>query len=772
MGIYLLKFTACLAVLYFFYKLCLENENMHMFKRSYLLVSLAAALLIPALVFTEYVEVPPITNIPAQEYSIPQVTDGPIGIPVALEKEVLDIEPILWAVYFIGVLFFGIKFLKNLIQIFKRIQGNPKQRWQQYFHVLLKEQLPPHTFLSYIFLNKSKFEAGEIPKEVLLHEQTHARQKHSYDILLVEFLQVIFWMNPFIYLLKKAIKLNHEFLADQAVIKKGISQTRYQNTLLSYLSHDSFEKQESTSIANAINYSSIKKRFNIMKTETSKKAILLRSILVLPLFSLLLLGFSETKTIEVIEPNHQQISFETEVKNQSESNAELFQIPQKLVAEIIVNITDKEQLLVQDDSVRLENLESYLAKINPHLSKQEKETLVRSVIYAPTGTSQKLIDRIDAILTDYGVTTIDIVGPEMDIKITSLNATPKQLAEYNKLAKHYNSQSSNKMKIYKKDVERLEYLFSIMSDEQKSNAEPFPDFPEPPPAPKAPNAPNEREEAANTIQTIIEEQDPYDVSNSGIRTNPKGKKVVFPQSGTFYKEMEKDVELQTEKMKEQEILMKNEESKLKEREALMQQEKIKLEKEEAKLKKQEIEMTRQEEKMQEQEEMMKNMEAELEKKEDIFVIENAQVFQYNNKVSSGQRARLREYLGPSDLKNAQFYFEGKKVSSKEGMKIIENEKDIKVETRPHTNKQPEVRIYKATRNKTIPAPPKPPTPVTPLDHVIAMAKKDAQFIFEGKEISSDKAIKLMKTNKDLNIDSRTVKGKKPVVTISASPIPH
>ncbi|CAN0604754.1 unnamed protein product, partial [Ectocarpus sp. 12 AP-2014] len=152
--------------------------------------------------------------------------------------------------------------------------------------------------------------------------------------------------------------------------------------------------------------------------------------------------------------------------------------------------------------------------------------------------------------------------------------------------------------------------------------------------------------------------------------------------------------------------------------------------------------------------------------------ENVQVFQYNNRVSSGQRARLREYLGASDLKNAQFYFEGKKVSSKEGMKIIEKEKDIKVETRPHTNKQPEVRIYKATRNKTIPAPPKPPTPVTPLDHVIAMAKKDAQFIFEGKEISSDKAIKLMKTNKDLNIDSRTVKGKKPVVNISASPIPH
>jgi len=727
MGIYLLKFTACLAALYFFYKLCLENENMHTFKRVYLLVSLVAALLIPALVFTEYVDAVPPTNTTTQEYAVSQATNGPVGTPLALEKDILDIEPILWAIYFIGVLFFGIIFLKNLVLIVRRIHGNPKQRWEQFFQVLLKEPLPPHTFLSYIFLNKKKYEANEIPKEVLLHEQTHAQQKHSYDILFVEFLQVVFWINPFVFLIKKAIKLNHEFLADQAVLNKNVSKNNYQNTLLSYLSMDS-ENNHQSPLVNPINYSSIKKRFKIMKTQTSKRAVVLRSILVLPLFSILLFGFSETKTIEVpsethsnttstvdsIERNHPLVPNKTKGNKRVVPNYDIVQLPQETVAEILVNIDDDEQLLVQDDLVALDNLETYLANINPHLSKQERETLVRSVVYAPVGTSQKLIDTIDAILTDYGVATLNIVGPEMEIKITPPNATPKQLAEYNKLAKHYNSMSRNKMKIYKKDVERLKYLFSKMSEKQKSDAEPFPDFPEPPPAPKAPKELNEREEAAYTIQKIIDEQDPYDVVNSGISTNSKDKKVVYP--------------------------------------------------------------------------------------------ENTKVYIYNSKKSPNKATGLMKYLSSSELENAQYYYEGKKVSSKKGRTIIKENKDITVETIPHTNKQPEVRIYKAESKGTIPPPPHPPhapkvlkgersdiqpplsplvlkgtassipkppmppKPVAPLDHVIAMAKKDAQFLYEGKEISADKAIRLMKNNKALNIDSRTSKGKRPVVNISASPI--
>ena len=268
---------------------------MHVFKRFFLLGSLVLSLIIPALVFTEYVEAAPVSEIEFIDAPQTDFSNDAIHVPQALESDVSDVAPLLWTVYFIGLFFFGLKFLRNLLQIFRRIRRNPKHKLNRFTQVLLKEKIPPHTFFSYIFLNKTKLEANEIPKEVLLHEETHAHQKHSYDVVLVEFLQVIFWVNPLVYFIKKAIKLNHEFLADQAVLKRDIDKTTYQNTLLSYLSPDS-EKKYQPKLANAINYSSIKKRFTVMKTHTSKKAIYLRTLLLLPLLVGLLYGFSNTKT--------------------------------------------------------------------------------------------------------------------------------------------------------------------------------------------------------------------------------------------------------------------------------------------------------------------------------------------------------------------------------------------------------------------------------------------------------------------------------------------
>ena len=44
------------------------------------------------------------------------------------------------------------------------------------------------------------------------------------------------------------------------------------------------------------------------------------------------------------------------------------------------------------------------------------------------------------------------------------------------------------------------------------------------------------------------------------------------------------------------------------------------------------------------------------------------------------------------------------------------------------------------------------------------------FYLEGKEINPDKAIEVMKKNKDINIDSRSANGKRPVVKMSTKPI--
>jgi len=304
MVVFLLKSSACLAILLMFYKLLLEKERMHTFKRYYLLAALVLALIIPSITFVEYIEVSPAPTPaslgPVENSSLE--TEMPIPVDVApseVNKATVNYWPVvLWTVYGLGVLLFFLKFAFNLGKITRNIRNNPRLKIDTIINVLLQDAVVPHTFLNYIFLNRKKFEAHEIPKDVLVHEATHAQQKHTLDVLFVELLQIVFWFNPLFYFAKKSIKLNHEFLADQAVLDQGASAPHYQNTLLAFASSANY-KDHQPSMANAINYSSyssIKKRFKVMKTQTSKKSILVRSLLLLPLLAILLYGFSENKT--------------------------------------------------------------------------------------------------------------------------------------------------------------------------------------------------------------------------------------------------------------------------------------------------------------------------------------------------------------------------------------------------------------------------------------------------------------------------------------------
>ncbi|AXT21124.1 hypothetical protein D7030_08990 [Flavobacteriaceae bacterium AU392] len=289
MFLYLLKFSFCLAIFLVFYKLFLEKENIHFFKRFYLLAVIVLAFSIPLITFTTYIE--PIAFTPVElEFDTPILfndTTTEALIQPSSSSNSNYWSTILWSLYGLGALVFGVKFIRNLSNIIFKIKRNPKYEASKITNVLLKDDVTPHTFLRYIFFNKHKFETQKIPQEVFWHEETHAKQKHSIDVLIIEFLQVIFWFNPLIYFTKRAIKLNHEFLADQGVLNKGIVPSTYQQIVLAFSSSDT-----SSELSSAINYSSIKKRFTIMKTKTSKHTFLFRSLILLPLLAITLYSFS------------------------------------------------------------------------------------------------------------------------------------------------------------------------------------------------------------------------------------------------------------------------------------------------------------------------------------------------------------------------------------------------------------------------------------------------------------------------------------------------
>jgi len=307
MEIFLIKSAACLGIFYAFYKLFLERENMHQMKRFYLLGAVLASFLIPLVTFTEYVEI--------QATTIPVFAEGfALEIPETIEVATNYWPTVLWSIYILGVLFFSLKFGRNLYSIIQKIRKNPLFKNNNIFHVLLKTPTTPHTFFSYIFLNKRKFEADEIPEEVLLHEQAHAREFHSLDVILMELLQIVFWFNPFLYFFKHSIKLNHEFLADRAVLNEGVETASYQNILLAFSSNASAPE-----LANSINYSFIKKRFTVMKTSTSKRATWLKTLLILPLAAVLVYGFSTTQVEQKVTSGPKVVFEDPELQEEYET---------------------------------------------------------------------------------------------------------------------------------------------------------------------------------------------------------------------------------------------------------------------------------------------------------------------------------------------------------------------------------------------------------------------------------------------------------------------
>lgn len=235
---------------------------MHQYKRVYLLATTVSSFAIPFITFTKYVEV--------VEQIQPMIsTEITTELPIQIEASQQNFFPmILWGIYALGILLFGVKFFKNINDLVIKIKKNPKEKQGSITSVFIDEEIPPHTFFNFIFLNRIKHITKQIPQEVILHEQAHASQKHSLDVVLLELLQVVFWFNPILYLLKRSIKLNHEFLADQAVLNYGTSTKVYQKILLAYSSN-----AYQLPMANAINYSSIKKRFTVMNTHTSKKKV-------------------------------------------------------------------------------------------------------------------------------------------------------------------------------------------------------------------------------------------------------------------------------------------------------------------------------------------------------------------------------------------------------------------------------------------------------------------------------------------------------------------
>ena len=268
---YLLKSGMLLLVFYAVYKLWLENEKMFRFNRAYLLLSLIFSFVIPL----QLISVKPLLG---NTLSIIQLD----GVVIRTSNVVLNNDnsgqlmiSVLSIIYLVVVLLFTVQFFVNLYSFYNKTKRNNKQLLNDVELVLIEEATLPHSFWKSIFINKEEFETGKIPLELIAHEKAHLQQKHTLDILFIEILQIVFWFNPLLVLFKKAIKLNHEFLADEAVNKQFDSVTAYQKLLLNFASN-----KNTIALASNLNYLITKKRLIMMTKKESRFKMVFKVLIV------------------------------------------------------------------------------------------------------------------------------------------------------------------------------------------------------------------------------------------------------------------------------------------------------------------------------------------------------------------------------------------------------------------------------------------------------------------------------------------------------------
>ncbi|MBK6828124.1 MAG: hypothetical protein IPG86_15285 [Chitinophagaceae bacterium] len=226
---YLLKVSISLALVFLFYQLVLRRLTFYNWNRWFLLGYSVLSFIIP------FFNISPVLE--KNEWSGSQVINW---VPVVRSQSVADItvsESTLSFIEIAGLLLLSgmlLMFLRLLLQLlsFRRMVKKAACISDQGMKLYeVNDPIIPFSFGNSIFINRRQHTEPEL-QEIIRHEFVHIRQKHSIDMLWTELLCLLNWFNPFAWLLKKAIRQNLEFIADQEVLDHGISKKEYQYLLL------------------------------------------------------------------------------------------------------------------------------------------------------------------------------------------------------------------------------------------------------------------------------------------------------------------------------------------------------------------------------------------------------------------------------------------------------------------------------------------------------------------------------------------------------------
>ena len=279
---YFLKINVAIALFYAFYRLFFYKDTFFTWRRAALLCFFAVSAVYPLLnIQTWITEQEPMVAM-ADLYAdivLPEFTITPEQ--VTSDWKTLLPQTVGFA-YWGMVIVLAIRFLIQLAGIIRLAFRCRKAKIENTNVHLLRQASGPFSFFHWIFIHPTSHTEDEL-SEILTHEQTHANQWHSIDVLVSEIVCIFCWFNPFAWLMKREIRTNLEYLADNRVLETGHDSKAYQYHLLG-LSHH----KAAATIYNSFNVLPLKKRIKMMNKKRTREIGRTKYLMFLPLAALLM----------------------------------------------------------------------------------------------------------------------------------------------------------------------------------------------------------------------------------------------------------------------------------------------------------------------------------------------------------------------------------------------------------------------------------------------------------------------------------------------------
>jgi hypothetical protein len=297
--LYFIKANGLIILFYLMYLLFLRKETFFVSNRWYFIFGLFLSLVLPLITFTKTIWVEPVPIADLYQETLPINSSK---TEKTIPESTIDWSLIILSTYLTISFIIICKIGVELVSFYNKIRKQSRQKAIDFTLIHSTTTENPFSFFHFIVINTNLFSETEL-HHILTHESIHVKQKHSIDVLFGKLFCALFWVNPIIWLYRKAMLQNLEFIADSKTFEQIENKYEYQKTLLKVVTH-----QHDLSITNQFYQSLIKKRIVMLHTNQSHKRNAWKYATILPLLVGFMLLF-QIETVAQVKEKSKNVSY-------------------------------------------------------------------------------------------------------------------------------------------------------------------------------------------------------------------------------------------------------------------------------------------------------------------------------------------------------------------------------------------------------------------------------------------------------------------------------